>query len=416
MSFLGRRIAPSVVKHAYNAQIEQYRGLCALLVLLTHGFADNKLLEVNYQLPFFLRYFNSGYLSVMIFFCISGYVIGITNGKPKLDISAYLKKRAIRLYPVYIIALILCILVTSIIDWKSFLGNLFFLQNDLPYFGLRIPIFVNFPSWSLNYEVFYYLFFIVIFFVRPTIGAFGIFLVLGSALVFFCPPLNFLSWYFNGFYFWALGLLLAWDVFKLRQKLPNSVPFLSLLFLQLCMHHLGIGEIILHIMGVHTSSNINWLFDLPFCMMIMCVLTGKDNRFIRYNKILVYSLPACVFGYLVFHHRITEDTRWIMCLIFWVLSLVFFFEEKVSSLLMTKLTLVGKISYGLYLLHVPIAYIVRKYVLFGNPTEDFLIKYILWISITFGLSILLEMVLQPRLRNYLLSKAKSYSPRLGSKQ
>ena len=110
-----------------------------LVGFLAHGFADDKLLGVSYTWPLFMHYLNAGYLSVMMFFCISGYVIGITNDQGKINIKNYLKKRAVRLYPVYMMALILCIIIAGSITLKDFIGNVLFAQNERSYFGLGYP-------------------------------------------------------------------------------------------------------------------------------------------------------------------------------------------------------------------------------------------------------------------------------------
>ena len=169
----------------------------------------------------------------------------------------------------------------------------------------------------------------------------------------------FFSSYLNGYYFWILGLFIGWQLIKGESK-TFAVPLLSMLFLHLCQHHLGIGVIILHTIGVDSNSGFNWLFDLPFCLMIMAILTQQDNKFFRVNKIICYILPAIVFGYLIVHHRIFEDTRWVMCLIFWCLSILFYSEKRLSAIILNKLTYIGKISYALYLFHVPVAYLVKN--------------------------------------------------------
>lgn len=404
MSFFDKTVSPSGIKHAYNERVEQYRGLCAILVLLAHGFGDESMLGVERKWPLFLHYLNAGYLSVMIFFCISGYVIGITNDREKLNVKDYLKKRAVRLYPVYIVALMLCIIFAGGISLKAFTGNILFLQSEWPYFHFQIPIFVNYPTWSLNYEAIYYLVFILIFFLRPSFWKMLIIMLACSVVMMNLKSAYFLTAYINGFYFWMLGLVLAWDVFKLEVNQNARVPLLSLLFLHLCVHHLGVGEIILHAAGIYTQSNINWLFDLPFCLMVLCILTGKDNRILKINKIICYSVPGCIFTFLVFKHRITEDTRWIMCLVFWCLSLVFYNEKSISAFLLNKLTGVGKISYGLYLLHIPVGFLLRKYIFIHDSRIDFATKYTLWIGLTFSLSMLMERVLQPAIKRSFISK------------
>lgn len=405
ITFIHTPVSPPLLNHAYSKQVEQYRGLCAILVLLAHGFAEEGMLIDKFKWPEFTHYISAGYLSVMVFFCISGYVIGITNDTKKLDIKTYLQKRATRLYPIYLVSIFLCVIIAGGVSLWVLLGNLLFLQNGLPYFNIRIPLFVNFPTWSLNYEVVYYLLFLLIFYLQPKVWKILLLmLILSIVLIHSTESIRFFVNYVNGFYFWMAGLLIGWSIFKTSAPKDKTVPLLSILFLHMCIHHLSIGKIILNTVGIQSGTNIIWLFDLPFCFMVMCILTGKDNAFIRLNKIVSYALPGCIFLYLILHHRLTEDVRWIMCLLFWVLSFVFYFEKKVSAFLMEKLTPIGKISYALYLLHVPVAMLIKKTVFIHDLKMEATVKYFLWISITFTLSFILERIFQPAIRKYFLAR------------
>jgi peptidoglycan/LPS O-acetylase OafA/YrhL len=402
ISFLNQPVKSPELKFQYNIAIEQYRGLCALLVMLAHGTVHTSILINNFAWPAYANYFGAGYLSVMIFFCISGYVIAITNNN-HFDTKQYIKKRLIRLYPVYLVSIILCIVVADHINIYTLLGNIFFLQNN--YFKFNIPIFINFSTWSLNFEVLYYILFILIIYFKPKVWKLLLCLIILSLLLLLVKSgtaFMFVGGYVNGFYFWVLGLFIGWNLIKGdTNNTAKTFPLLSLLFLQLCQHHLGVGQMILHTVGIYTPSALNWLGDIPFCLMVMAILTAKENAFLKVNKIVCYTLPAVIFIYLIINHRITEDIRWIMCLIYWVLSLVFYFEKKVSTFLMDKLTGIGKISYAIYLLHVPVALIIKKVVFINDQRWEVAVKYFLWIGITFSLSLFLERIFQPAIKKYL---------------
>lgn len=414
MNFFQRSISPPGLKHNYSLHVEQYRGVCAVLVLLAHALGDEKLMSDDFKFPSFVHYLNAGYLSVMVFFCISGYVIGLNYDRIKLNIGDYLKKRAIRLYPVYLFALIMCLVVVGFPQLYVLIGNILFLQNDQFYFNFKIPMFVNYPTWSLNFEVVYYFTFILVFFLQPKVWKMLLFMLAFSIGFIFFPSLkfSFIPSYLNGFYFWMVGLVIAWRIFDTGESKDRRVAFFSILFLHMSQHHLGIGEIILRAAGLHTLTTINWLFDLPFCIMVMCALTGRDNTFLRYNKVLCYVLPGLVFLYLVLHHRLTEDTRWVMCFIYWILSLVFFFERKVSDLVLSKLTGVGKISYGLYIFHVPVAKLIKKWVIIQDVRMEMIVKFGLWVIFTFGLAYLFERSLQPAIKRYFTAQPKQVDTHL----
>lgn len=408
LTVLKSAIAPSGNKLNYNKSIESYRGLCALLVVLAHGTVHTDLLFENFKWPAFVEYINAGYLSVLTFFCISGYVIGLSNNSlRKFEIGNYIKKRAVRLYPIYILSIFLCVLAVNQFPIPLIIKNLLFLQNSYGYFGYPVLPFVNYASWSLNFEVVYYLAFIGIIFIRPRFWILLVaLLALSIGLKTTGSSTQFIAGYINGFYFWILGLIIAWNS-KSRKEQIKPIALLSLLFLHICINHLGIGKIILNTMHINTFNNINWLFDLPFCLMIITTLTGYSNLLFKLNKIFCYSAPAIIFMYLLVSHRIFENERWWMCAIFWGLSLLFYFEKKISQYLLKKLLFFWEISYAIYILHVPIALLIKKYVFIGNHTTELFVKYLLWIALTILFSYLMEKIVQPKIRSFFFKNAKS---------
>jgi peptidoglycan/LPS O-acetylase OafA/YrhL len=125
-----------------------------------------------------------GYQAVMIFFVLSGYFISSSVLKliseNKWRWGDYLLKRLIRLWIVLIPSLILTLFwakiqfslfgetkLSNYLEWKIFIGNLFFLQGiTTTEYGL------NGPLWSLSYEFWYYIMFpcLVLFIYTPKRG------------------------------------------------------------------------------------------------------------------------------------------------------------------------------------------------------------------------------------------------------
>ena len=88
---------------------------------------------------------------------LSGFVMIIAYGKAsKLSTSAYLRNRLARIYPVYFLALMLfvipVVLAKSSIDLKDLLLNLTLTQSWIP--GKAMVL--NGPGWSLSVELFFY--------------------------------------------------------------------------------------------------------------------------------------------------------------------------------------------------------------------------------------------------------------------
>jgi len=366
---------------------------------MNHATVHEDFFVDRFRWPEPVHYLGAGYLSVMVFFCISGYVIAISNDQNVLDKRLYIKRRLVRLYPAYIIAILLCLIYAGRVPLLNVLENLLFLQSDSAYWHLQIPI-INPVTWSLNYEVVYYILFIPLFFIKPKTWQLLLGMLLLSVwLINANANIQFLVNYLNGFYFWILGLLIGWKIIAARDK-AIAVPLLSLIFLQLCQQYLGVGVIILHVFRVNSNTNFNWLFDLPFCLMVMGVLTQKDDLLLRINKFITYAIPAVIFIYLLLNNRIFEDTRWVMCLIFWICSLIFYSEKNISAFILNKLTFVGKISYALYLVHIPIAFIVKNTVFIHVRPLEIVVKYFLWLIITFAVAILLDLKFQPAIKKY----------------
>ena len=137
--------------------LDGMRGVAALMVVHFHY-----VLVAGYVLGD--QHKMQAYLAVDLFFALSGFVIALSYSDKlasALSISGFVKRRLIRLYPLYIfgIALGLSIEVAralstgsgfKISEWAVEFGfNLFF----LPSFQHEILFPLNLPAWSLFYEM-----------------------------------------------------------------------------------------------------------------------------------------------------------------------------------------------------------------------------------------------------------------------
>lgn len=151
-----KRLNLTLVKNGSKASdiLDFIRFLAAIVVFLFHFYVP---------LP--------GYQAVMVFFVLSGYFISSTILKSvinnKWSWSDYLLKRVTRLWIVLLPCLILTLIWGKIqlnlfgyhklvesLNWETFLGNLFFVQEILVK-----PYGMNGPLWSLSYEFWYYILF-----------------------------------------------------------------------------------------------------------------------------------------------------------------------------------------------------------------------------------------------------------------
>lgn len=104
--------------------------------------------------------FRSANIGVSYFFVLSGFVMIIAYGnKDKISFIDYLQKRFARLYPVYLLAILILLLfqmarpAPNKVDFEGLIVNLTMTQSWFPGYALSF----NYPGWSLSVEVFFYL-------------------------------------------------------------------------------------------------------------------------------------------------------------------------------------------------------------------------------------------------------------------
>jgi exopolysaccharide production protein ExoZ len=149
--------------------LQALRGIAAGIVLLIHA------LPHDYGLDWFLyKFWWIGPAGVDIFFVLSGFIVCYSasrffrDGMTSASASAtFLAKRALRIFPVYWVALAFAWLIASHVDLAP---------NPIPlpeYSPIRYILLLTIhnnkvrPAWSLAYEVYFYLMLAVVMFWRP---------------------------------------------------------------------------------------------------------------------------------------------------------------------------------------------------------------------------------------------------------
>lgn len=142
--------------------MEVCRGLAALYVVLHHS---REMLPAPIR-PLLLF----GQEAVILFFLLSGFVIHINySTKSEFDRKDFLWKRFVRIYPIFIVVMILSVGIDMATggdahtDLRSFVYNMVGLQDSqIQKPGIGYPTFGdNDPLWSLGYEVWFYLFYAI---------------------------------------------------------------------------------------------------------------------------------------------------------------------------------------------------------------------------------------------------------------
>lgn len=164
ISWLEKKLTISHSDNPSLLSMEGLRGIAVFLVFWVHYSALVKPWVHDSVVPFSEFILEMGHLGVDLFFVLSGYLIyGSIISKSVFRPGAYLTRRIVRIYPTFIVVLVVYVLLSFLFPEESkfpdglsaaivyFLQNLSLLQS---LFDIDPIITV---AWSLSYEVFYYL-------------------------------------------------------------------------------------------------------------------------------------------------------------------------------------------------------------------------------------------------------------------
>ena len=163
----------------YLPLLQVYRGIAACLVVGYHVSGHSK---QWFKTDFLFDVFEFGNIGVDFFFLLSGFIIFYTNHHKfghNREIGAYFVRRFIRVYPVFWIVLFLMLVTHLVLNNEETCPTAFesVVQSFFLYLG-DAPLIVG-VSWTLTYEVIFYIAFgLLLFFPRHL----AISLIIGWAL------------------------------------------------------------------------------------------------------------------------------------------------------------------------------------------------------------------------------------------
>lgn len=163
-SFNAPAIVPDKSPANKISSLQAMRAFAAISVMIFHG---TQIINQEFGYLFLDNIFMAGFTGVDVFFVLSGFIIYYTSSGKKLTRAAFIKKRFIRIYPVYWIVTILLIvsyLVSPSPD-KDYRGDLGTILSSFLLFPQQMPVMGI--SWTLTYEVLFYLAFVFTFFKKP---------------------------------------------------------------------------------------------------------------------------------------------------------------------------------------------------------------------------------------------------------
>jgi peptidoglycan/LPS O-acetylase OafA/YrhL len=154
---------------------------------------------------------------------------------------------------------------------------------------------------------------------------------------------------------------------------------------------------------------------LPYCLYTVIAFSGRKLKYEGwYFSVLLLPLFYSIF--LSFKEPAHEHALAFFAPVFYLcLSLVIRFVnwsvfDKLGRLMISLGAWLGGISYGIYIIHVPLLYFAGRVNVFDNQLLAYLIKLILFFSLVISIAYLLEKVFQPGIRNLLVGK-KNIRPR-----
>jgi peptidoglycan/LPS O-acetylase OafA/YrhL len=227
------------MSRAFSLYLDAVRFLAAMLVLLYHA-------NWIYRSGFVFTTF--GHEAVVIFFVLSGFVIAYVTDTREQSFREFMVARGARIFSVAIPAIILTMAFDAIgyhVDGSVYPEE--YRAWDLPLvrmvtsalflneiWTLGIQLFTNTPYWSLNYEVWYYVLFGIIFFFEGKgrwIAFLLLCLFLGPKIALLMPIWWLGVWVYRSEYLRGISTPLAW--FCLLLSLLGGY----------CYVHFGIGEL-----------------------------------------------------------------------------------------------------------------------------------------------------------------------------
>ena len=400
----------------YEFAVEGLRGLAALGVCYFHiALGIPKHIDIGYQLDGIWTHFHAARDSVLIFFVLSGYVIGLTNVEPfsKIGTIRYLIRRGVRLLPMYFFAILLSVLSFSRDSLWSIISNLLFLQN------VTSPsLAANGALWSLNYELVYYLAFPLVLYFRPKV----LNLLLGTFAVvcfgwFVHPFPQVISGYFAGWLFWLMGLWLAWKVPHRPHQI--SVPLVSYILLFMATGEFHLGSVVLGALKLGNPNpnyvSLQDITSLPICISIIATVTNRPSKLNRWLYGISFAIPLAAIAYAFIYKGGVKTESWAIGTFELVVAIALLWLRNKPDIL-KHLTFWGSISYGLYILHMPFILIVRDYfptAVSGN-LWSFLLRLTTWLLLTITFAYLLEIKIQPVIKKWSQKNILSHFAKLST--
>lgn len=292
------------------------RVVAILLVVLCHT------LKVD-NLPINLAWM--GILGNALFFFISGYLIYLNNSKigSIRDIFSFYKKRLVRIYPLYIFAIVCFIIVSYFVGDVIVLGNISeysLMEIIISLLGLQM-VFLNQMSgslllWFIGMIIVYYLIYpVVMYLSRNNLMKYIVYSTFTIGILFIIKTLFgiFGSGIFAYYFLFVLGVVFAWyNIFQSKFRKPCCVISLILFLIgigliQFCNLPVGGIENISALSIVSLlDAGFRVLFKIVFGIATACVIyeTYEHLRISTEMKSIIVNMAIAAYAVYLFHCQI----------------------------------------------------------------------------------------------------------------
>lgn len=412
---------PSVTtRPPFNYALEALRGIAALMVVWGHFIVHKGQVDPAFGPVGIGAYRAPGHFAVLVFFVLSGYVIGLAHRRAMTasEVLLYLRKRFTRIYPMYVLALVAGFAVSPLSRSSATIGwHLVFGINGLP----APTIFANNPLWSLQYEVLFYLLFVPL----SMLGARPAWVASSSVLLaFLCLAADptgagqYASPYLLGFGIWSVGWALAeW------QPASGSIRYTQLVSAVLLFASINVfnvlstvGQKVLDLTMQHTIGPLDvaqWpnemtvplvpldLMALPYAVAVIGQFLHIRGRVWRVALTALQLLPFYTFKFLLANQHDPKAGEWLVPIACYLTSTILFFwssnglVENACQKLVKRMVPFGAISYGIYVIHFPIMTVFHRTSSFSGTPFTFAVRAVLILGLTMAAAYWMEKVFQP---------------------
>lgn len=348
------------------ALLEVIRGVAAILVLIGHIMAKFPI-QIFHTNLLFLSIGSWGTEAVIIFFILSGVVIGNSYKMKRQTTKQFLKSRLLRIVPLFVIGIFLAILAEILyyhsVNLKQLIGSLFFMATLQGY--ITIPVTFNAPIWSLSFEMFFYLIFSLSIHKKH-----NLFMGIWFLISIICIPFLFHPYFTNRIimhfiimFSYSSIWLIGYYIFKFNKQLKISFynALLSVLMLPL-VSRLNFFDVYYDVFRYIIFA----IVSIPlFCFALNNKKQGIKNNPLLFVQSFIYILFSI---HLYYYSKSQFASKIIYCAL--PLSFLILFPLKIIlfnlySKLKIYFILLGELSYSIYILHFPVIFLVL-YFLKGN--------------------------------------------------